>query len=82
MLIKKYTTTNTGNSVANHTEKYFVCDSCNGSGLKHITKEEVYKIMDTNPVKYACEVYSQWRNNDENIYCKDCDGIGTWTDCS
>lgn len=78
MLIKKYVTSNTGNSVANHTEKHFICDSCNGSGQVTVKPEEIFEIMEHTTLEYALRVYKQWRTWDGKIDCGECSGEGSW----
>lgn len=71
-----------GNSVAEHTESFFECDNCNGTGEIAINKADLIDRMEGRDYATAIRMYRDWKNNNHIVGCPECDGMGYWVDRS
>lgn len=72
----------TGNSVADYEWKVVKCETCNGSGLveKDLQglREYLWGHCFGKKFKQLIKIYRDWKNNDKQTICDDCDGRGVW----
>lgn len=80
MLVKLTRYTNTGNSVADHTEAVFRCNNCKGEGWIYIDKQDLLERMEGLTLDRALRMYRSWKLREHRADCPECDGLGEWTD--